>query len=391
MLSAYLDGELTESQRAEVEAFLAADAEARQLLEELRATVAGLRSLPRTKVSDDFADSLRAHIERRALLGNASLRRAPRVSAAPSMGRRMAAAAVIALAVTAGYVTWSFTRETQQPGEQYAFKDDRGEPQAPSHKPQATPVLREKTDQIKPGASELRRLADAAAKPALDKQESSGEKRLKPPPPPAAAPVQPADGRGRSSPFSTGPREKVQPAEMAATLAESTVHAEGTAQSRSETETAKGKEYHMPASMGGANIKVEAPDVPVTTGPARNLVAAKKERFDHMDRAPIIPYQAADQSTQHDAFALTPAEQRNRSWAASRKTAGLPVLGPVTAPSPAAAPAASLHMAVSPPTRPATSQPASRPTSAAITIGVSAAGRPETASQTTSATAPAVP
>lgn len=137
MLSAYLDGELTDAQRAEVEAFLTEDADARQLLDDLRATVAGLKALPRARASDEFADAFRAHLERRALLGSESPRRTPRVSPPLSIGRRFAAAAVIVLAVTAGYVTWSFTRQPPQPPARFALKDtgrlqreDRGEPPA---------------------------------------------------------------------------------------------------------------------------------------------------------------------------------------------------------------------------------------------------------------------
>lgn len=127
MLSAYLDGELSRQERAEVEAFLAGDAGARQLLAELKATVDGLKGLPRTQASDAFSDSIRSQLERRALLGSESPRRVPRVSAPLPIARRLAAAAVIALAVVASYVTWSFTREPERSYDRYAFRDESRE------------------------------------------------------------------------------------------------------------------------------------------------------------------------------------------------------------------------------------------------------------------------
>lgn len=123
LLSAYLDGELTDKERAEVETLLAGDPEARRLLDDLRTTVAGLNALPRAKVSDDFSDALRAHLERRALLGPEAPLRIPRVSSPASAGRRFAAAAIIVLATFAGYFTWSFTREPGH-GDRYALKEE---------------------------------------------------------------------------------------------------------------------------------------------------------------------------------------------------------------------------------------------------------------------------
>ena len=57
-LSAYLDGELTAVERAEVEARLAADEQFRQRLEELRAVRAVVASLPRASLSTRFAADL---------------------------------------------------------------------------------------------------------------------------------------------------------------------------------------------------------------------------------------------------------------------------------------------------------------------------------------------
>jgi hypothetical protein len=108
-LSAYLDDELTARERAEVEAFLAGDGEARKLLAELEATVAVVQSLPRAKATDDLFEGIRARMEKQALLGEPG-----RTDADAGGGwnvRPWAAAAVIALTVTAGYVMWP-ARET---------------------------------------------------------------------------------------------------------------------------------------------------------------------------------------------------------------------------------------------------------------------------------------
>ena len=155
-LSAYLDGELTDAERAEVEAFLAQDADARQLLDDLRATVAGLKALPRARASDEFADALRAHLERRALLGSESPRRTPRVSPPLPIVRRFAAAAVIALAVTAGYVTWSITRQPPQPLDRYALKDtERIQREYPGEPPANTSSPRKMVDRLEQSEKKL--------------------------------------------------------------------------------------------------------------------------------------------------------------------------------------------------------------------------------------------
>jgi len=110
-LSAYLDGELTEPERARIEAFLAENAEARRLLEELAATVAGLKALPRARASEEFSQNLRARLERRALLaGGPSAQTVP--PPLPSrFGRWITAAAVLALAFVGTFVTWSVSRQ----------------------------------------------------------------------------------------------------------------------------------------------------------------------------------------------------------------------------------------------------------------------------------------
>jgi hypothetical protein len=68
-LSAYLDGELTEKERAEVDRMLAKDAEARAILNELRQTAMLVQDLPRERLSAAASAGLNARLERESLLG----------------------------------------------------------------------------------------------------------------------------------------------------------------------------------------------------------------------------------------------------------------------------------------------------------------------------------
>ena len=67
LFSAYLDGELTAAERAEMERLLAADPAARQLLEELRALSNTLQTLPREKLGEDLSRHVLRVAERRML------------------------------------------------------------------------------------------------------------------------------------------------------------------------------------------------------------------------------------------------------------------------------------------------------------------------------------
>ncbi|HEX7449008.1 MAG TPA: zf-HC2 domain-containing protein, partial [Pirellulales bacterium] len=67
LLSAYLDGELAEDERARVERLLAEQAESRQLLDELRSVKQRLESMPAARLGDDFADRVLRQAEREML------------------------------------------------------------------------------------------------------------------------------------------------------------------------------------------------------------------------------------------------------------------------------------------------------------------------------------
>ena len=63
LLSAYLDGEVTDAERALVEERLASDPAAAELLQELRAASDAVRGLPRERVDGDFVGGVLAALE----------------------------------------------------------------------------------------------------------------------------------------------------------------------------------------------------------------------------------------------------------------------------------------------------------------------------------------
>lgn len=67
LLSAYLDGEVTAAERAQVEQMLASDPEARAALQELRALSAALQSLPKLSVGEDLSERVLRRAERAML------------------------------------------------------------------------------------------------------------------------------------------------------------------------------------------------------------------------------------------------------------------------------------------------------------------------------------
>lgn len=70
LISAYLDGELSGEERARVEQLLATNADARQLVDELRALSTTLQSLPAQKVGESLSDRVMRIAERRTLAGS---------------------------------------------------------------------------------------------------------------------------------------------------------------------------------------------------------------------------------------------------------------------------------------------------------------------------------
>jgi hypothetical protein len=67
-LAAYIEGELTPSERAEIEQYLAANVPHKQIIDELRLHKSQIGSLPRERAPVEVLDHLQAHLERQSLL-----------------------------------------------------------------------------------------------------------------------------------------------------------------------------------------------------------------------------------------------------------------------------------------------------------------------------------
>lgn len=124
-LSAYLDGELTDAERAAVERLLATDPAARALLDELRRTAELVAALPRAAAPPDFVENAVARLERAALLGEAA---SPVGTARQAWwARGLALAASLALVATAGWLVRPYLR-TAAPAPDVVARGDRREP-----------------------------------------------------------------------------------------------------------------------------------------------------------------------------------------------------------------------------------------------------------------------
>lgn len=121
-LTAYLDGELSGAERAEVERLLERDAEARALLEELRETARLIGSVPKEFAGMGFNEAVRARLERSSLLDEGPARRM-------SWWKPMALAASLVIVCTVGYFGME---KLQQERERQVFAlADKEEPGRP--------------------------------------------------------------------------------------------------------------------------------------------------------------------------------------------------------------------------------------------------------------------
>jgi len=109
-LSAYLDGELNDSESAEVERRVAAEPEAREMLEALRRTVESVRALPHLAAPDHLLDELTDRMERAQLLNGMSDGAEPVRGGRRSRWRLVASAAIVVFAVGGGF--WAFREMT---------------------------------------------------------------------------------------------------------------------------------------------------------------------------------------------------------------------------------------------------------------------------------------
>lgn len=106
LISAYLDDELSVEERTAVEQLLADDPSARTLFAELQAIRGALQSLPRARASSDMIETIRARMEREVLLGTTPLTPVHGRKALPAAQRWIAAAAIVLMASTGGYILW---------------------------------------------------------------------------------------------------------------------------------------------------------------------------------------------------------------------------------------------------------------------------------------------
>ena len=139
-LSAYLDGELSAAESAEIERLVATDPEARELLDALRRTVESVRELPRLAAPDQLFNGLTDRIERAQLLNGV-----PEATDVAGGGRwsrwgLVASAAVVVLAVGGGF--WAFhemTDSISRRERRLALLEEKAPDWAPTDTPDAAP------------------------------------------------------------------------------------------------------------------------------------------------------------------------------------------------------------------------------------------------------------
>ncbi len=164
-LTAYLDGELSPAERAEVEAWIARDEDARRLLGELRRTSEAVRGLPRAGAPRDFAEALMTRLEREALVGKLSGAEQP--AATPyAWYKPLALAASLILAVTLGWFAWPHVASRFQEGRATMTLAD-----AESAREKLGQDLRGR-DGAPPPAAAARRGRRAPAEPTFDSNEA---------------------------------------------------------------------------------------------------------------------------------------------------------------------------------------------------------------------------
>jgi hypothetical protein len=171
-LCAYIDGELTDAERAEIEHHLASNPHHRKLIQELRLASEALRSLPRARVPTELNEALTGQLERTALLdanedetaqAGVTINRWPQITAV---------AAVLLLAVGLGAVVYYVLPASTRTNSPLAVDDKFAK------------RLRPTTD-------------DAATRPGTVFRRTSGDDALMPAA--AAQSTAPAPGGGRGS------------------------------------------------------------------------------------------------------------------------------------------------------------------------------------------------
>ncbi len=121
MISAYLDGELSQSERAVVEQHLESSDEARQELDDFRSLSAAIRGVPHPPLPVDFAEQVMRQAERRALL------RKPAEPAPAPRTRAWWKPTIAVAAVAAAVVFFVQTVPQQEPQPRFAGEDKMAE------------------------------------------------------------------------------------------------------------------------------------------------------------------------------------------------------------------------------------------------------------------------
>ncbi len=212
-LSAYLDGELDDEARSEVAEHLARSPEAREALEQLRQVTSLVGKLPRGQAPEDLGEAILGRLEREQLFaGSDEMPSAPATPpGALSLGRLVAAAAVILVPLLAGYLAIEAVWESRQHPVQVADADDA------RPKLEDEEVEREDLEKAKRnGNKEVRGLTGSkgpprAGKPSAPKPEPDPEaeslKEVVAAKIPAAAPAdKPSDQKKAPEPRKPGPR-----------------------------------------------------------------------------------------------------------------------------------------------------------------------------------------
>jgi hypothetical protein len=290
-LSAYLDGEVTDAERADVEAYLAANEQARRTLAELRRNAELLRALPRAKAPDGLLELISAQMERQELLGGESL---PSSGVGPpvrGVGRWLASAAVILMAASAGYLTFTHLRKTPSgatPGPVGPIVDARGR----TARAPAREVVDEKArESAVPEAAPRGFSGKDKARPAVGVAGGVAEEREPP-------------GRRNAKPgtVAPGPLAAAPSGDAKGDLAEKAL--------------ALGAKSRPSEVFGGVAVQPDAPPVPnATAGPATIARARESGKVD------VIEKKLAAKPSDETAFALREAKHKGSgdgSFATSR-------------------------------------------------------------------------
>ena len=307
-LSAYLDGELTPQEQAEVEAWLATDPEARRLLAELRATVDAVQLLPRARASEELLGNLRTRMERRALLDTPGPAEVVTRTPALSWGRWVAAAAVIALTVTAGYFTWTLRSEQQAVGPQLASRDEAAERKSSAATEKMSPDAG--VDTLDAGVDtsiEHREAGDTTGvpAPAVLPPASARPARKPPEPAPGGAPALLAEGK---------PLERLNEGES--------VHAKRGTEGGVLAEAPAAREAVAGALTSGAGEDALVDKKPDTLSFAGRLEgrSAESKGIQHQCASALVPgADVADGRTRVLTFAFADASSRSKAIESLRR------------------------------------------------------------------------